>query len=170
MKPARSNHGACSEPSSPLNRPFEVPELSFLSNSKHKALLVNQFISVKLCGSARVFEKKFPIYFVLSSLIRTSDFVALDACGAYSSVASLKKVLSLDNINKKQKILSFILYCSRLFVPLRRKLLGGLRYVRYKFTQRANHPRVFKEDPGGIMACNNRKPERRRKGSHSQRP
>ena len=32
-------------------------------------------------------------YFVLCSLIRTSDFVALDACGAYSSVASLKKVL-----------------------------------------------------------------------------
>ena len=30
--------------------------------------------------------------FVFFSLNRTSDFVALDACGAYSSVASLKKV------------------------------------------------------------------------------
>ena len=74
-----------------------------------------------------------PFYFVLCSLIRTSDFVALDACGAYSSIASLKKVLSLtasssfatrqikqacllsllhrfDNKNKKQKILR-LLFC-----------------------------------------------------------
>ncbi len=41
--------------------------------------------------------------------------VALDACGAYSSEVSLKKVLSLENTKEKWL---FFWYSARLFVPL----------------------------------------------------
>ena len=51
------------------------------------------------------FFKKIVFCFVLCSLIRISDSVALDACGAYSSLASLKKILSLERKNKKNRFL-----------------------------------------------------------------
>ena len=41
-------------------------------------------------------------------------------CGAYSSLASLKKLLPLDNKNKKSCF--FILQCSHLFVSLQLEL------------------------------------------------
>ena len=56
------------------------------------------------------------INFVLCSLFRTFDFVALSACDAYSSETSLKKVLTLD---KAKKTFIFIAMCSlfRTFAP-----------------------------------------------------
>ena len=35
-------------------------------------------------------------FLILQLIIYAFDFVALDACGAYSSKASLKKILSLE--------------------------------------------------------------------------
>ena len=53
----------------------------------------------------------------MCSLIRTSDFVALGACDAYSSETSLKKVLTLDKAKKNVYfycyVLTFSYLCTR---------------------------------------------------------
>ena len=59
------------------------------------------------------------LIFHFSFILHTSDLtVSLDACVAYSSEASLKKVLAFGNKNENNLI--FILYFTHLFVPLQR--------------------------------------------------
>ncbi len=100
---------------------FRLEKPMFLSNSKHRALLMNQFISVKLCASARVIErkklKKFPFYFAFCSVCtaRLCRFVPL----GQRTFDLRSKVLSLER--KKKNV---FLFCSLLtYSYLCRKVL-----------------------------------------------
>ena len=94
--------------------PRRIP--MFLNSLEHK----NCRSCVPMVASAtrlrKKKQKKLGFCFVLCSLIRISDSVALDACGAYSSLASLKKILSLERKNKKSWF--FVLFFAHLFVSL----------------------------------------------------
>ena len=48
-----------------------------------------------------------PANLVVTKKVCTSDFVALDACDAYSSEASLKKILRFDNAKKNDIFLHY---------------------------------------------------------------
>ena len=62
-------------------------------------------------------SKYFRCFFLeVPYLFTISDFVSLDACGAYSSMASLKKILSFE------KSCLFILFFAHLFVSLHHRL------------------------------------------------
>ena len=71
------------------------------------------------------------LFLELSKQIPISDFVSLDACGAYSSFASLKKILTLERKNKKVVFLFCSLLTYLYLCTIACKLIRGRRAVLY---------------------------------------